>query len=519
MDTDHSSPGSTPRPSRARSSCATPRPARSSARGGRRTPTAPRSTRRTGGRPGRRRAAGGLLEGVSALAVGGQQHGMVLLDEAGDVVRPALLWNDTRSAGAAADLVDELAGPGAWAEATGVVPVASITVSKLRWFARARARASAGPGPCVLPHDWLTGACSRSGGERSGGRRTAATRPAPATGPRASGDYRLDLLHPAYGRRPRRCRGWRRRPRPAGDGIRHRRGRAPATTWGRPSGWAEPGDVVVSLGTSGTAFARHDRAVGRPHRGGAVVRRRRGRLPAARLHAQRRPGAHRRRRDARHRPRRARPPGPRRRRPGAGGLALLPYLDGERTPDLPDATGSLGGLTRANTTPENLARAAVEGCCCGLAAAVDACGTSAPGAAGAAHRRASASQAVRRSRPTCSARPSPSRPRVSTSPSGRPARRRGRWPVASRSPGWDVEVDVTVAARPASTGPRRCASGMPPRRRGLTPPPADPSPNFPARSRNPQVSTTSVRCEPEGSGAEDLRVRAPAGCAASRNRP
>ena len=58
--------------------------------------------------------------------------------------------------------------------------------------------------------------------------------------------------------------------------------------------------------------------------------------------------------------------------PGAGGLVLLPYLDGERTPNLPDATGPLRGLTRASMTPENLARAAVEGMLCGLADAVDA---------------------------------------------------------------------------------------------------------------------------------------------------
>jgi xylulokinase len=58
--------------------------------------------------------------------------------------------------------------------------------------------------------------------------------------------------------------------------------------------------------------------------------------------------------------------------PGSGGLTLLPYLDGERTPNLPSATGSLFGLKRSNMTPENLARAAVEGMLCGLAAGLDA---------------------------------------------------------------------------------------------------------------------------------------------------
>ncbi|HYX94337.1 MAG TPA: FGGY family carbohydrate kinase, partial [Geodermatophilus sp.] len=60
--------------------------------------------------------AGGLGD-VAAVAVGGQQHGMVCLDEDGAVVRPALLWNDTRSADAARELTAELGGGQAWAEA------------------------------------------------------------------------------------------------------------------------------------------------------------------------------------------------------------------------------------------------------------------------------------------------------------------------------------------------------------------------------------------------------------------
>src|SRR3712207_6829510 len=75
--------------------------------------------------------AGGL-DDVAAVAVAGQQHGMVCLDADGAVVRPALLWNDTRSAGAAVDLIRELGGPKPWADAVGLVPVASFTVTKLR---------------------------------------------------------------------------------------------------------------------------------------------------------------------------------------------------------------------------------------------------------------------------------------------------------------------------------------------------------------------------------------------------
>jgi len=77
-------------------------------------------------------SAGGL-DDVAVLSIGAQQHGMVCLDESGAVVRPALLWNDTRSAQAAADLTAEL-GAHTWAEAIGSVPRASsATPFQVRW--------------------------------------------------------------------------------------------------------------------------------------------------------------------------------------------------------------------------------------------------------------------------------------------------------------------------------------------------------------------------------------------------
>ena len=102
-----------------------------------------------------RSTAAGGLDDVEAIAVGGQQHGMVCLDEAGAVVRPALLWNDTRSAQAAADLVAEL-GAQEWADAVGSVPVASFTVTKLRWLADHEPDNAAATAAVCLPHDWLT---------------------------------------------------------------------------------------------------------------------------------------------------------------------------------------------------------------------------------------------------------------------------------------------------------------------------------------------------------------------------
>jgi len=97
-----------------------------------------------------------LLADVEALAVGGQQHGMVTLDESGTLVRDALLWNDNRSAPDATDLIAELDGAQAWADAVGSVPVASMTVAKVRWLARAEPDNAARTTSVLLPHDWLT---------------------------------------------------------------------------------------------------------------------------------------------------------------------------------------------------------------------------------------------------------------------------------------------------------------------------------------------------------------------------
>jgi xylulokinase len=102
-------------------------------------------------------AAGrGLLDRADAVGVAAQQHGMVAVDEAGRVVRPALLWNDMRSARQAEDLIAEFGGPGEWARRTGSVPTASFTVTKLRWMAEREPVNADRTSMVMLPHDWLT---------------------------------------------------------------------------------------------------------------------------------------------------------------------------------------------------------------------------------------------------------------------------------------------------------------------------------------------------------------------------
>jgi xylulokinase len=311
-------------------------------------------------------ASAGLLEGVEAVAVGGQQHGMVLVDEAGTPVRDALLWNDNRSAPQAAALLEELGGPQAWVDATGIVPVASFTVTKLRWVAEHEPRAAERARGVLLPHDWITHQLRGGAGEPTTDRGDAS-----GTGywSAAENSYRPDLLERAFGR-PLAV------PRVAGpaeavgetpDGILL----APGT--GDNMGAAlgldlEPGDVVVSLGTSGTVFAIADRPAADASGIVAGFADATGRyLPlVCTLNAARVVGAALRMAGAElsDLDRLALSVG------DTEGLVLLPFLDGERTPALPEATGLLHGLTRANATPAHLVRASVEGMLCGLADAV-----------------------------------------------------------------------------------------------------------------------------------------------------
>ena len=311
--------------------------------------------------------AGGLLEDVQAISVAGQQHGMVTLDDAGEVVRPAVLWNDTRSASAARDLVEELGGPGAWALAVGSVPVASFTVTKLRWLAQNEPKLADRVREVLLPHDWLTARLLGGGPVKPG---TAVTDRGDASGTGywspLTDQYRTDLLKLAFGRLvetptvlgPNEAAG----ETAGGMLVAAGTGDNMAAALGLG---LEPGDAVLSLGTSGTVFSVHAAptidvtgavagfadATGRFLPLVCTLNAARVLTATAAMLGTDLPGLDKLALGA---------------EPGAGGLVLLPYLDGERTPNLPAATGTLGGLTRTNATPQNLARAAVEGMLCGL---------------------------------------------------------------------------------------------------------------------------------------------------------
>lgn len=307
-----------------------------------------------------------FLERADAVGVAAQQHGMVVLDNAGDVVRPALLWNDLRSAGAAARLVDELGGPQRCAELTGSVFTASFTATKLRWLADSEPAAAERVATVALPHDWLTWRLTGSelttdGGDASG---TGYFDP-------ASRSWRPEVARLALGHEvslpriagPSEVVG----RTPAGAVVSAGTGDNMAAALGLD---IEAGDVVVSIGTSGTAFAVTDApsadaaglVCGFCDATGAylplvcTVNASRILSTTARLLG--------RTLDEFDALARTAPP-------GANGVVLLPYLDGERTPNRPSATGVFTGVT-STTEPADVARAAVEGLLCSLADAVTA---------------------------------------------------------------------------------------------------------------------------------------------------
>ncbi|MCW2935216.1 MAG: xylulokinase [Actinomycetia bacterium] len=322
-------------------------------------------------------AGRGLLERAAAVGVAAQQHGMIVLDESGAVIRPAMLWNDVKSAPQATELIQELGGPAVWAARSGSVPTMSFTVTKLRWLAENEPAHAKRTRRVLLPHDWLTWrlAGGRAGRAGRAGEIEPATDRGDASGTGyfspADSAWLPDILQRALGHGAEL-------PRVAGPSEV-----VGQTSWGAllSAGTGDnmgaalglglnEGDMAVSIGTSGTAYLPSPKPSA--DASGAVcgfadatgqflplvctVNAARVLDVTARMLGTDAAGLANRALAA---------------APGAGGLVLLPYLDGERTPNRPAANGVLRGLTTHNATPENLARAAVEAVLCSLADAID----------------------------------------------------------------------------------------------------------------------------------------------------
>lgn len=311
-------------------------------------------------------SAGGLAD-VSGISVAGQQHGFISLDQSGEVIREALLWNDLRSAQAATDLNREFGGESATAQAIGSILVASFTVTKLRWMVDSEPENAKKLAAIALPHDWISWQLQ---GGKDFDKLFTDRSDASGTGYFAADTnmYRRDLL--AIALRDKReiylpkVAKFDQFAGVTKGGIPIAAGAGDNAAAGFGLG-AKSGDLIISLGTSGTAFFVSDtpskdqsgevagfadltgrylplvctlnaarvldtlsKLLGKSH---DEI----GRLALAA-------------------------------KPGCDGLTMLGYFEGERTPNRPDAKGLLAGITNSNLTAENIARAGIEAIICGL---------------------------------------------------------------------------------------------------------------------------------------------------------
>ncbi|MFC9679458.1 xylulokinase [Streptomyces sp. NPDC056948] len=309
------------------------------------------------------RQCGDAAHEAAAVSVGGQQHGLVTLDDRGEPVRPALLWNDVRSAPQARRLTEELGGAKFWAERTGSVPAASFTVTKWAWLAEHEPEAARATKAVRLPHDYLT--------ERLTGQGTTDRGDVSGTGWWASGTESYDeeiLAHvgldPAL--LPRVVRPGEVAGTVHSHDLPFSKGTLVAPGTGDNAAAAlglglRPGVPVMSLGTSGTVYAVSRHRPADPT--GTVAGFADGRgdwLPLActlncTLAVDRVATLLGLDREAVE--------------PGTA-VTLLPYLDGERTPNLPNASGLLHGL-RHDTTGGQLLQAAYDGAVHSLLGALD----------------------------------------------------------------------------------------------------------------------------------------------------
>jgi len=307
-------------------------------------------------------------EEVAAISVAGQQHGLVVLDEAGRPVRPAKLGNDTEPADDARRMIDAFGGPSWRAEHIGLVPVASFTATKWAWLRRVEPQSAAATRAIRLPHDFLTerltgvGVTDRGDASGTAWWSTATEHYAPEVLDHPSQQLDSALLPGVLG--PHDIAGevipaaaeylGLRTGIPVGPGT----GDNAAAAVGLG---LTPGIPVISLGTSGTAYMSS--ATRTVDASGSVA----GFADAAgrflpldatlncTLAVDRIAGWLGLDRDA---------------AAEHSDVVVLPYLDGERTPNLPNAAASITGL-RHTTEPGEILLAAYQGAALSLLEALD----------------------------------------------------------------------------------------------------------------------------------------------------
>jgi xylulokinase len=307
---------------------------------------------------------------IQAISVAAQCHGLVALDGTGRVLRPAKLWNDTTSAPEMRQLLEVLA-PSEWAARIGSVPTSAFTVSKVMWLRKNEPDSFQQLASILLPHDWLTwrltGQLVTDRSEASGTGYYDASRNAYDTGI-------LELIDPDkdWASMLPRVLGPATAAGTVTESAAQELGLRPGTVVGPGAGdqhasalglGVRTGDVAYSFGTSGVVFSTSDTPV-RDRSGivDGVADAAGGYLPlVSTLNAARVTDAFARWLNVSH----AELSELALNAPTEKLPVLVAYLDGERKPNLPAATGTLAGLT-TGTTRDQIARAAVEGVIFGL---------------------------------------------------------------------------------------------------------------------------------------------------------
>src|SRR5437879_4855840 len=318
------------------------------------------------------KSAGARAAEVKAIGVSGQQHGFVPLDKNGNVIRPAKLWCDTSTAAECEEITARLGGLKGAMRAVGNAILPGYTAPKILWLKKREPKNYARLATVLLPHDylnfWLTGRKVMEYGDASGTAllnvRTrqwagavlnaidsdlAAKLPPPISSDQPAGHLQpstaralgldTDVLVSAGG----------------GDNMMGAIG----------TGNTRPGVITASMGTSGTIYACSEKPVIDPLGEIAAFCDSTNRwLPllctmnvtVATEMVRHDFGMDVKTFDAT----------VARARPGADGLLLVPYLEGERTPNVPDGTGVFCGVTPKTFAAEHFARAAMEGVTLGM---------------------------------------------------------------------------------------------------------------------------------------------------------
>ena len=317
---------------------------------------------------------------VRAIGVSGQQHGLVVLDKDRKVIRPAKLWNDTETAPQNAQLIEMLGGAEACMERFGILPLTGYTASKLLWLKQAEPENFARIRHILLPHEylnfWLTGEMRAEYGDASG---TAFFDP-------RSRAWAKDVLDAIDGGSGQLFAALPRLMGPdeiVGTVLPEVAAEfhIPVSCLVAPGGGdnmmgaigtgnVRDGVVTLSLGTSSTVYT-HAPSPSKDRSGSVApfCASSGGWLPlvctmnATNVVTQTLQVLGRTVADI--------DPALNGTEPGAGGLTFIPFLHGERTPDLPEARGSLLGVSANNFTPDNLIRSVVEGVSFGVLAGLD----------------------------------------------------------------------------------------------------------------------------------------------------